>query len=61
MIGSLNGTMDGSHVRFRTLLPFEGSRLSYSFSGRPREDRVEGEFDLGEYPGATWSVTRHTW
>ena len=46
-------------VRFRSVLPIEGSRLSYEFSGRLSGDRMEGELNLGEYPKARWSAVRH--
>jgi L-seryl-tRNA(Ser) seleniumtransferase len=57
--GSLEGIIDGDRVRFRSVLPFEGSRLSYRFEGVVRGDRMEGSLDLGEYPKAAWTAKRH--
>jgi L-seryl-tRNA(Ser) seleniumtransferase len=57
--GSLEGEINGDRVRFRSVLPIEGSRLSYDFSGSVRGDRMEGDLDLGEYPAARWSAVRH--
>ncbi|MCP5111457.1 MAG: aminotransferase class V-fold PLP-dependent enzyme [bacterium] len=59
--GAVKGTIDGDRVKFRSVLPIEGSRLSYKFSGRLRGDRMEGDLDLGEYPNGTWSASRHTY
>jgi L-seryl-tRNA(Ser) seleniumtransferase len=59
--GPLEGEIDGDRVRFRSVLPIEGSRLSYRFSGRLSGDRMEGDLDLGEYPSARWSAVRHAY
>lgn len=56
--GSVEGEIDGDRVRFRSVLPIEGSRLGYEFSGRLSRDRMEGDLDLGEYPAARWSAVR---
>jgi L-seryl-tRNA(Ser) seleniumtransferase len=56
--GALEGEIDGDKVHFRSVLPIEGSRLSYEFSGRLKGDRMEGDLDLGEYPAARWSAAR---
>jgi L-seryl-tRNA(Ser) seleniumtransferase len=59
--GSVRGTIDGDRVRFRSVLPIEGSNLSYTFTGRVQGDRMEGDLDLGEYPSAKWSAARHAY
>lgn len=59
--GPLEGTIDGNEVRFSSVLPMEGSKLGYKFSGRVKVDRIEGELDLSEYPNATWSAVRHSY
>ena len=56
--GPLHGTIDGDTVSFQSVLPIEGSKLGYFFSGRVRGDRMEGRLDLGEYPAATWAAVR---
>ncbi|MEX2300842.1 MAG: hypothetical protein WD733_07900 [Bryobacterales bacterium] len=58
--GPVEGEIDGDRVRFQSVLPIEGSRLSYEFSGRLSGDRMEGDLNLGEYPNARWSAQRHT-
>ena len=57
--GPLQGTVDGDAVSFSSVLPVEGSKLRYRFQGRVSEGRIEGDLDLGEYPGATWVATKH--
>ena len=57
--GPMKGTIDGDNVAFQSVLPIEGSKLSYRFSGRVDRDRMEGELDLGEYPNGTWTAVRH--
>jgi L-seryl-tRNA(Ser) seleniumtransferase len=59
--GPVEGEIDGDRVRFRSVLPIEGSRLGYEFSGRLSGDRMEGDLDLGEYPAARWSAVRHAY
>ena len=59
--GPLEGTIDGDTVAFSSVLPIEGSKLGYKFSGRARGDRMEGELDLGEYPNAKWTAVRHSY
>jgi L-seryl-tRNA(Ser) seleniumtransferase len=56
--GPVEGEIDGDRLRFRSVLPIEGSRLSYRFTGRLSGDRLEGDVELGEYPNARWSATR---
>ena len=56
--GELEGHVDGRTVRFRSVLPYEGSRLRYAFEGTVTGDRMTGELDLGEYPSARWTATR---
>jgi len=46
-------------VMFSSVLPFEGSHLGYKFSGTISGDRIEGDIDLGEYPDAKFTATRH--
>lgn len=57
--GPIEGSIDGEQLRFSSVLPIEGSKLSYKFSGRMRNGRLEGELDLGEYPNGTWTAVRH--
>ena len=57
--GSLKGSIDGDHVMFSSVLPFEGARLGYDFQGTLKGDVIEGEIDLGEYPKAKFTARRH--
>jgi L-seryl-tRNA(Ser) seleniumtransferase len=57
--GDVKGTIDGDKVHFRSLLPFEGANLSYTFDGTVSGDRMRGELDLGEYPNAHWTAERY--
>jgi L-seryl-tRNA(Ser) seleniumtransferase len=59
--GPVEGEINGDRVRFRSVLPIEGSRLSYQFSGTLSGNRMEGDLDLGEYPNARWTAVRHTY
>jgi L-seryl-tRNA(Ser) seleniumtransferase len=56
--GLLEGVIDGDRVRFRSVLPYEGSRLSYIFEGVILGGRMEGQLNLGEYPKAAWTAKR---
>jgi len=56
--GDLRGTIDGSKVHLRSMLPMEGSRLRYGFSGVVEGNGMRGDLDLGEYPPAKWIARR---
>ena len=58
--GELNGAIDGDDVRFQSVLPMEGTRLKYGFSGVLKGDKISGDIDLGEYPPARWVARRRT-
>ncbi len=59
--GPIEGVIDGDAVRFSSVLPIEGSKLGYAFTGKVSGDRIEGALDLGEYPGATWTAVKHSY
>ena len=56
--GDLKGTVEGGKVRLDSVLPIEGSRLSYRFSGVVQGDEMQGDLDLGEYPPGRWVARR---
>jgi D-glucosaminate-6-phosphate ammonia-lyase len=56
--GELRGSIDGNKVRLRSSLPFEGTRLTYEFSGILDGNRLSGEVSLGEYGMAKFSARR---
>ncbi len=56
--GELTGTVDGSKVSLNSVLPMEGSRLRYGFTGVLQGDTMEGDLDLNEYPPARWVARR---
>ena len=59
--GPLKGVVDGDSVQLSSVLPMEGSKLPYRFSGRFDGERIAGELDLGEYPSGTWSAVKHAY
>jgi D-glucosaminate-6-phosphate ammonia-lyase len=54
----INGRIDGDQISFRSSLPYEGTRLSYDFSGKATGTSMTGEVSLGEYGKASWSARR---
>lgn len=56
--GAVSGDVDGDRVRLRSRLPHEGTALSYRFDGTVRDQRMEGEVDLGEYGKVRWTARR---
>jgi len=56
--GKLAGTIDGSHVEFRSKLPAYGTELTYRFTGVAEGDHMSGEVALGEYGRARWHAKR---
>ena len=71
LVGPLTGTIAGSHVAFASLHPYEGSNLSYAFSGTIADGRMAGTVLLGtsgdsapgplnmrEFGTASWTARR---
>jgi L-seryl-tRNA(Ser) seleniumtransferase len=56
--GALSGMADGANVRFSSGMPFEGTRLSYTFTGSISGGRMSGECALGEYGAALWTAVK---
>ncbi len=59
--GPVKGTASGDAVEFSSVLPIEGSKLGYKFSGKIDGDRMAGEISLGEYPTARFTAKRHAY
>jgi D-glucosaminate-6-phosphate ammonia-lyase len=57
--GDLRGTIAGNQVQFRTVHRYEGTHLSYAFTGTVDGDTIEGKVGLGEYGEAKWTAKRH--
>jgi hypothetical protein len=57
--GDLKGTVAANTVDFRTSHRYEGTHLSYEFTGTVSGDTMEGKVNLGEYGGARWTAKRH--
>jgi L-seryl-tRNA(Ser) seleniumtransferase len=63
--GDLEGTIDGDRVRFRSRHPYEGSALSYEFTGQVDGNSMSGELTVGigeythDYGLARWTAQRH--
>jgi len=58
--GELKGMIDGGKVSLNSILPMEGSRLRYGFTGVLQGDTMEGDLDLNEYPPARWTARRRS-
>ena len=71
LVGPLTGTIAGTHVSFASLHPFEGSNLSYAFTGTLAGDGMSGTVLLGtsgdsapgplnmrEFGSASWTARR---
>jgi len=59
--GDLHGSATGDMVKFHSSHPYEGTVLSYAFSGRAEGDTMAGTVRLGEYGEAEWTAKRHTY
>jgi uncharacterized pyridoxal phosphate-dependent enzyme len=58
MKGDLRGSMNGSDVHFRSSSPFEGTSISYDFTGKVNGNRMEGVVSMAEYGPAKWVATK---
>ncbi|MEN6533566.1 MAG: hypothetical protein ABFD89_07880 [Bryobacteraceae bacterium] len=59
--GELRGRVDGNEIRFRSSMPYEGTRLSYRFEGKIDGDAMRGTVSMDEYGVANWTAQRHTY
>jgi D-glucosaminate-6-phosphate ammonia-lyase len=57
--GDLTGEINGDRLLFRSFLPADGNRLSYTFTGTASGDAMSGNVALGEYGHARWRARRH--
>ncbi len=56
-----NGSISGDDVRIASSIgELHGAALSYRFTGKFQGDRMSGALDMGEYLGAKWNATRHS-
>jgi L-seryl-tRNA(Ser) seleniumtransferase len=56
-----SGTISGSDVRIGSSIgEVHGAALSYTFTGKLEGDKMSGALNMGEYLGAKWTATRHT-
>jgi len=56
-----NGSISADDVRIASSIgEVHGAALSYRFTGKVAGDKMSGALDMGEYLGAKWSATRHT-
>jgi len=56
-----SGAISGNDVRIASSVgEVHGAALSYRFTGRLEGDKMSGTLDMGEYLGAKWTATRHT-
>lgn len=61
LYGNLHGTVAAQEVEFRATHRYEGTHLSYEFSGKVDGDAMEGRVNLGEYGEARWTAKRHSY
>ena len=55
------GTISDNEVRIASSVgEVHGAALSYRFTGNLAGDKMSGTLDMGEYLGAKWSATRHS-
>jgi L-seryl-tRNA(Ser) seleniumtransferase len=56
-----SGAISGADVRISSSIgEVHGAALSYRFTGKLEGDRMSGTLDMGEYLGAKWTATRHS-
>jgi L-seryl-tRNA(Ser) seleniumtransferase len=56
-----SGSISGGDVRIAsTIGEVHGAALSYTFTGKLEGDKMSGALSMGEYLGAKWTATRHT-
>jgi L-seryl-tRNA(Ser) seleniumtransferase len=56
-----SGAISGDDVRISSNIgEIHGAALSYRFTGKLQGDKMSGALDMGEYLGAKWTATRHT-
>jgi seryl-tRNA(Sec) selenium transferase len=60
VVRDLTGSIDGDVVRLRSAYGEEhGDALTFTFSGKVKEDEIGGTLDMGEYLAAKWTGTRY--
>ena len=55
----LAGVVDGDRVEMESEFHYEGSRMSYTFTGHLQAGAISGHVNLGEYGQGTWTARRH--
>jgi seryl-tRNA(Sec) selenium transferase len=56
-----HGTISGNEVLIASAVgESHGASLSYRFAGKLDGDKMSGTLDMGEYLGAKWTATRHS-
>jgi L-seryl-tRNA(Ser) seleniumtransferase len=58
--GRLEGTIDGAEVRLSSSLPYEGTRISYEFTGSVEAGQMSGQASFGEYGQAHWKAVKRS-
>ncbi|HYZ85880.1 MAG TPA: aminotransferase class V-fold PLP-dependent enzyme [Bryobacteraceae bacterium] len=57
--GNLLGTRNGTDITIKSAHRTEGTAIGYRFNGLLKDDRIEGELNVGEYGTAKFVATRH--
>jgi L-seryl-tRNA(Ser) seleniumtransferase len=56
-----NGSISGNDVRISSSVgEVHGAALSYRFTGKIEGDKMSGALEMGEYLGAKWTASRHS-
>jgi hypothetical protein len=55
----LRGNVQANQINFRSAHRFQGTILTYDFSGTVDGDSMHGTCNMGEYGEARWTATRH--
>lgn len=61
LTANLHGSIEADQIEFRAVHPYEGTHLSYTFTGKVDGDTMSGKVNLGEYGQAAWEAKRHVY
>jgi len=56
--GELRGNVEGPQVTFNSRHRYEGTMLTYAFTGKLDGDKLSGTVNMGEYGNAQWTAQR---
>ncbi len=56
--GDIRGSVQGPEVQFFSRHRYEGTSLTYAFTGKVENGRMSGTVEMGEYGSAEWTAER---